>query len=406
VYDLVFKEAVKVNIYKLSGLQSQTIVHEVLADFVASDTAEVCVLLANMQETTPKTINHVRVMIEEAEIHIPSQRCKIFVLLLHFSPAQFFHHCYPVLFLRGWDHCYLDTIAHSVKVDSVDDIYKGVDVGSAVDIYNWLSKCCFPVDSDSAELDKPQTCEALGQVLDQTVPMLSARVYFGNKKDKSINSVMNAAERSKALGIVLLRERGLGDIICRRFLTYWKPSVMVKFLKRAATISKERESTLNITDSIQTHFNALFTDFCIYMLTRANEDHNLDIIYNESRSAPLEALFVKMFEIFPIPKLEQLSLLSSSLIRMQPSVHIPHFPFFNFVCDEIEKQVDLSNKTVNVQSDFLEESSEEREVLENRSAMLQKLVQAVVIDLDAQLQVIYITIPDERRTTYVFMNNS
>jgi hypothetical protein len=379
VCNLVFKEAVKVNIYKLSGLQSQTTVHEVLADFVASDTAEVCVLLANMQETTPKTINHVRVMIEEAEIHIPSQRCKIFVLLLHFSPAQFFHHCYPVLFLRGWDHCYLDTIAHSAEV------------GNVVDIYNWLSKCCFPEDSDSAEFDKPRTREALGQVLDQTVPMLSARVYFGNKKDRSFNSAMNAAERSKALR-VLLSERGLGDIICGRFLTYWKPSVMVKFLKRAATISKERESTLNITDSIQTQFNALFTDFCIYMLTRANEDYNLDIIYDENRSAPLEALFVKVFEIFPVPKLEQLSLLSSSVIRMQPSVHLPHFPFFNFVCDQIEKQVDLSSKTVNVQSDFLEENSVDNSLLEeqvqdDQSAMLQKLVQAVVTDLNPQLQV-------------------
>lgn len=251
VCNLVFSEVVKLNIFKLSSLQSQTAVQEVLTDFVASDTAEVCILLANMQETTPKTINHVRVMIEEAELYIPEQRCKMFVLLLHFPPSQFFQRCYPMLFLRGWDHCYLDTIAHNAEEDNV------------VDIFEWLYKCCFPDSDDSGLLQKHKT---LGQLLDQTVPMLSALVFFGKKKDNSFNSAMNATERSRALR-VLLYDKGLGDILCERFLAYWKPSVMVTFLKKAATISKERESTLNITDSVQTQFKALFTDFCIYTNT-------------------------------------------------------------------------------------------------------------------------------------------
>lgn len=374
VRDLVFQETVKVNIYKLSGLQSQTALHGVLANFIASDTAEVCVLLANMQETTRKTINHVRVMIEEAELEIPGQRCKMFVLLLHFSPVQFFKHCYPVLFLRGWDHCYLDTIAHSTED------------GNVVNIYDWLSKCCFPKESGPDEPDTLQNHEVLGQLLNQIVPILSARIYFGNKKDDSFNSSMNAVERSNALR-VLLCEKGLGDIICERFLAYWKPSVMVKFLKRAATVSIERESTLNITDSIQTQFKALFMDFCIYMLTRANENYNLDIIYSESMSTPCQTLFVNTFKILPIPKLDQLSVRSNTFTHLQPSITSPHFPFFNFVCNQIEKQVDLSCKTVNLQSDFLAETISIGQVCDDQSTMLQKLVGSVVTDLDAQSQV-------------------
>lgn len=371
VCNLVFQETVKLKMYKLSSLQSRTSVHEMLADFVNSDTAEVCVLLANMQETTPKTINHVRVMIEEAELQTPSQRCKMFVLLLHFSPVQFFQHCYPVLFLRGWDHCYLDTIAHNVEEDNV------------VDIYDWLSKCCFP------DLDKPdalQNRQALDQLLYQIVPMLSARVYFGNKNDKSFNAAMNAAERSKAIKI-LLYEKGLGDILCERFLAYWKPSALVQFLKRAATISKERESTLNITDSVQTQFKALFTCFCIYMLTRANEDYNLDIVY-ESLSSNVQTLFVCIFKIFPVPKLDELSVRSNYLTPVKPSVLSPNFPFFNFVYNLLEKQVDLSINTLNLRSDFLVDNTGADSLRTlGPSATFSELTQAVLTDLEPQLQV-------------------
>ena len=381
VQNLVFKDTNKISIYQLSALQTQTSLHGVLADFVASDTAEVCLLLANMQETTPKTINHVRVMIEEAELKISDvQRCKMFVLLLHFPPARFFQHCYPVLFLRGWDHCYLDTIAHNTGG------------GNVVIIYDWLNKCCFP---KASEFDKPdilvQNLKALCQLLNQTVPMLSARVFFGSKRDDSFNSAMNASERSSALR-VLLFERGLDEILCKRFLAYWKPSVMVKFLKKAATISKERESTLSITDSIQTQFKSLFTDFCIYILTKANEDHNLDIPYAESMSSPLQTLFLDILKIYPVPKLDQLNFQSTGLIRLKPKVDSPHFPFFHFVCNLLEKQVDLSNKTVILESDVLAETSDTNSIVgqkttDNSTTMLLKLLQAVITDLKPQLQV-------------------
>lgn len=373
---LVFQETVKLKIHKLSSLQSQTSVHEKLADFVNSDTAEVCVLIANMQETTPKTINHVRVMIEEAELQAPDQCCKLFVLLLHFSPVQFFQHCYPVLFLRGWDHCYLDTIAHNYNVEEEN-------VENVVDIYDWLSKCCCP------DLDKSDTLEnydALDQLLQQIVPVLSARVYFGNKKDNSFNSAMNATERSKAIS-VLLYEEGLGDILRERFMAYWNSGTLVKFLKRAATISKERESTLNITDSVQTQFKALFTCFCIYMLTRANEDCNLDILYANDVSSSLKTLFVEIFQIFPVPKLDELSAKSNYLTPVQPSILYPNFPFFNYVYNSLEKQVDLSIKTINLQSEFLDNASDTSSIDEQVQDPLLELTQAVLTDLKPHLQV-------------------
>lgn len=383
--NLIFEEAEKLTLRKLSSLQSQNSVQELLRDFVDSDLAEVCVLLANMQETTCKTVNHIRVMIEEAELRTPAQHVKVFVLLLHFPPAQFFQHCYPVLYLKGWDHCYLDTVAHSTV--------KGV-----VDIQDWFFRCCFPPDpndpNDPAEPD--MLLQALNQLLPQAISVLSARVYFGNKKDGSFNSAMNATQRSTALKRLLF-EKGVGEVLCYKFRAYWKPKVMAEYLEQAATFSKQRESTLNITDSIQTQFKALFMDFCVYLLTRANENFNLDIVYAEGVASPTHKLFVDIFRIFPVPKLPQLNLLSNNLPTLKPPTHCPSFPFFSYMYQLMEKQVDWSGEAANIQLDLLADHTPHSEDRPGDSlpattstlapAKLQVLIDAVSADLEPQLQV-------------------
>ena len=323
VADLVFEETNKVFVHKLSSLQSQNSVQELLNFFFNSDTAEVCVLLANMQVTTCKMINHIRVMIEEAE---PSKSCKMFVMLLHFTPAQFYQHCYPSLFLRGWDHCYLDTVAHSQ--------IKGV-----VDIQDWFMRCCFPPEKPTDEGDT--LLLALDQILHQSISALSARVYFGKKKDSSFNSAMNATQRGEYLKTLLFK-KDVGGILCKKFRTYWNPKVMTEYLERAATFSQQRESTLNITDSIQAQFKALFVDFCVYMLTEANKNFNLDIAFDEDRN--IHKLFIDIFRVLPVPKLQQLNLLSNDVTNLQPPVDCLRFPFFSYVYEVMEKQVDLSRE--------------------------------------------------------------
>ncbi len=78
-------------------------------------------------------VNHLRVMIEEAEFQTTPTSKKLFVLLLHFPPAMFFDSCYPSLFLRGWNHYYLDSIGHCPSLHP-----------GQLDIEEWLQRCCFP----------------------------------------------------------------------------------------------------------------------------------------------------------------------------------------------------------------------------------------------------------------------
>jgi hypothetical protein len=365
VADLVFHETGKLDLCKLSGLPSQASVEGFLRNFVRSESAEVCVLLANTQDTTCKTINHIRVLIEEADLKTPADCCKVFVLLLHFPPAQFFQHCYPSLFLKGWDHCYLDALAH-----------KGV-----VNLEDWMFRCCFPTEITCPD-GSDSLLQTLKDLLPQAIPIISARAPFGKKHDGTFNSTMNATERSKALG--LLFDRGIGRVLCERFRAYWKPEVMVKYLEEAATFSKLRESTLNITDTIQTQFKALFMDFCVYTLTQANAYFNLDIIYSEDTARGIQQLFLNLFKSLPVPQLRELSWLSNNLPPLHPAVQPFHFPFFNSVYEEMERLVELSKRAANLNLDLLADNTrvEKGKSIYSPSTKLQALTEAVLACLE------------------------
>ena len=310
---------------------------------------QVCLLVVNMQETSRQVVNHLRIMIEEAEL-LSTQRAKLFVILLHFPPAHFFNHCYPSLFLRGWDHCYLDTVAHSAG--------KGV-----IDIQDWLWRCCFPKEDPGNR----SLVLALQDILPETIPVLYSRVFFGSNKQGSFNKPMNGSQRTKALEELLFK-KGVGQILCEMFCSYWKPAVMTEYLERAAMFTKDHESTLSITDSIQIVFKDLFFDFLAYMLSQINNGCNIDVLFHsdckesESKDSDstfaVQELFLDIIQTFSLPKLSQLQFLSTSLSAPTPD-HSPQFPFFKMVCEAVERIVKQSHDKINVPLDLFQEEETE-----------------------------------------------
>ena len=77
-------------------------------------------------------VNHLKVMIEEAEAQtLTTSTNKLFVLLLHFPLAMFFDACYPALFLRGWNYYYLDSIGQ-----------RSTHFPGKLGIEEWFQRCC------------------------------------------------------------------------------------------------------------------------------------------------------------------------------------------------------------------------------------------------------------------------
>ena len=344
---LVFTETEKLVTYKMSRILSQATIQDLIMNFLESNEAEVCLLVINMQEISREIVNHVRILIEEAEAISKKPLTKIFVILLHFPPAQFFQPCYPSLFLKGWDHCYLDTIAHST-------------VEGVVDIRDWFWQCCFP--QQSSKLEKDTLLETLLCMLPQAIPILVSRVFFGSRQNGYFNCNMNGRKRTDALNQLLQKKGSDGitvdQILCEKFRAYWKPSEMVEQLEKAAVFSRNRESTLSITDSIQTSFKNRFMDFLVYIISRINENYNLDILFNPHCSVAEQELFLEILKLFPTSKLPQITILSNNLHQPKPLEYTPKFPFFKLIFEIMEKIVEQSREEANLKLDCLSDPPE------------------------------------------------
>ena len=359
--NLVFADPGQLMMCKLSSLPSQSGVQDLLRDFVRSDSARVLLLVANMQEASRQMVNHLRIMVEEAEAQRP-QQAKLFVLLLHFPPAQFFDPCYPSLFLHSWDHYYLDTIAHGA-------------VRGVVDICNWFLQCCFP-----QELPKEDSLlQTLQGFLPEAVPILSSRVFFGSHQGSTFNCSMNGSRRSQALK-QLLFDKGVGAVLCEKFRSYWKPATMAEYLEKAAMVTKSRESTLSITDSIQTTFKGLFFDFLVYMVSLVNDDFNLDVLFAESCTPPVRQFFLDIVRSLSTPRLSQLKVLSTSPPVSRQLSHVPRFPFFKLVSEAVEHVVESCREEANQRANVLAEEPDSltRSPAHNQSATLQQLACAKI----------------------------
>ena len=328
--NLVFAESDKLFFCKLSRVSSQSSLKELLKTFASLPGTEVCVLVANMQDTSRQVVNHIRIMIEEIEKVVkklyPQRTRKLYVFLLHFPPAQLFDACYPSCFMKEWDHYYLDTISHKGL--------KGV-----VDIQDWFLQCCFPKHVPHINLESDSLMQTLREILTQSVHILTSKVDFGSEEGRSFNCPMNGAQRNLALQ-ELLDSKGIGHILCKRFRGYWTHSNMVKVLNQSAAMcSKKSESSISITDLIQMQFKEFFYNFLAYMLSKINENCNLDLLFDDDCTPPVVELFAEILRVFPIPEFSELS---TNLPIPELVNHTPHFPFFHLVYSSIESIVEQS----------------------------------------------------------------
>ena len=308
-------------------------------------------LIANMQEISKKMINHLRIMIEEAENKIRNQN-KVFVLLLHFPPVMFFKPCYPSLFLMGWGHYYLDTIACCTLTRE--------GVKSVVDVKEWFHHCCFP-QSPRDSIDN-QMVIALEQLLPEAIPIIASRVALTCKDERNM---MNASERTSILQRLLIGTKsdlhgngqsgGLGKMLCIKYCKYWTPQQMVQQIKRVSNFMYERESTLNITDSIQSVVRSTFFDFLVYMFSNLNERNDIHILVEEPEcSPPVQQLFLDLLVALPAPELSQIKVLTTAIRQQVFLPYFPRFPFFKQVCDTLDKAIDESREEVNQKLNILD----------------------------------------------------
>ena len=365
--ELVYDDPRQLVVCKLTSSVSLSNFEKLLQHFTQKKSLNVFLIIANMQDVSrniKKVVNHVRIMIERAESQSQC-RGKLFVVLLHFPPVMFFDACYPSLFLRGWDHHYLDTIAHNH--------IKGTNlIRSPLDIELWFKCLCLP--DGFTRGDDRTVVVALSALQEEAIPVITSRVCFGSQGNSQFNRPMDGIERSKSIRN-LLKDKGVGDILCARFSTYWKPKVIIEYIRQAAEFTYNHESSLSLTDSVQTAFKSLFFDFMVYMISQMNTQFSIDLLYGTESPWRVEKLFLDILAVMPVPNLSKLQARSSSLT---PPVlvsgnggYCSQFPFFSYVFQALESLMDKCRELVNQQlEDPLDEQL--RQTMFSREQLLSK----------------------------------
>ncbi len=385
--ELVFSNLEQLVVHKLSTVTTYTSMNEFLRTYLASETQSLLLLVVNMQETSKEVVNHLRIMIEEVESeHLRKSQGnrpqKLFAVLLHFPSSRLTSPCYPSMFLRGWDFHYLDIIGYSAKE------------GGILDIRDWFRQCYFTSSvaaSCGAISPEDSVTLQLQNLLEESVQVVSSRVNFRSHKASSFNCPMSLPERNSALK-ELFFHKGVGDVLCERFRSYWHPSVMVEYLEKAASFAHQHETTLNVVDSLQFIFKSLFFDFLVYMVSKINEGMNIDVLFNRECSPAVQKLFLDLLRVYPIPKLSELRMLGiasgtdSHVRKTKESFCPPRFPFFSLVSAQVEKLIDQSRREVNQQQvEWLCDRSEPRHVslFQNQTQRSQLQTMADMLELVA-----------------------
>ena len=305
---------------------SEDVIKKKLGSFCNDSPCSIFLATANMHDITIKMINHFRIMIEEKEREFKTID-KLFVLLLHFTPSQFFNPCYPALFIQGWDHFYLDSL--SCEASNIES--------ACVDIKQCFRHCLFPKQSSSMMFD-------FQCLLPQAITFASARVPIATSQylDDAFNQPMAIYQREEILK-KLFDDMKFGCLLCDLFMQYWTPQQTHQFLVDAADFTSSNESSLSIVRYINTRVSGLFSNYILYMIAFMNEDGNLDILASDSSESQVE-LFAEILKATELPKLSSIHSLCKSL--HEPKYMGFKFPFFRTVFNEVEMIAETSRETV------------------------------------------------------------
>lgn len=340
--EMIFSDPTRVVVYKLSTVTTFTLVNELLRSFAFSESQQVMLFILNMQEASKELVNHLRIMIEEVEFFTLSDaRIKVYALLLHFPASHLSSPCYPSLFLKGWDLHYLDVIGCG-------------PTAGVLDIRDWF-KQCYASRPTSAFSEDNAIMTQLHSLLREAIPVAATKIYAANME----SSVPMGLPEKRIFLEALFFEKGVGDVLCDRFLTYWQPSVMVEYLEKAAVFSGHHETTVNLIDSLHTIFRNLFIDFVVYMVIQMNNNNSSDIFFSHTCSSSTKSLFLELLQVHPVPKLSELRMLrilgDTSPLDESRDTSNSRFPFFMVVSMAIDRLVEQSHREINEQVDMLRE---------------------------------------------------
>ena len=332
--------------YVITSATSQQNINRILKQFFDSEQSEILVLVANMNELSKDCINHVRLLIEEKEARSKIKANKLIYVLLHFSSNIIYTHCYPSLFLNGWQHIYLDTIGEA-KADS------------HIDIQKWLTYSLLKQKESSIEhitSSHTESCLVTKSImitwLHNLLPNVS--VSIGIQKTKDIDKLCgNKTIHDCWYHVLFGFDNKISNAIMKRFSYFWQQDAINKLSQQAASYSMKYHSSRTLSSTIKTTVESSFKDIVLYLLSIINHTmaiHTILKCKEDSTDCAAVNLFCQILSILPIPKsMEEIRLklheFNQRCDHSRSDISSPRFPFFIYVFQSMET---ILNKALNL----------------------------------------------------------
>ena len=347
--------------YVITSTTSQQNINHILKQFFDSEQSEVLVLVADMNELSKDCISHVRLLIEEKEARCKVKANKLIYVLLHFSSNMFYTHCYPSIFLNGWQHIYFDTIGEA-KADS------------HINIQKWLTYCLLQQKGSSIEHITSHTepffvtKSIMITWLHNLLPNVS--ISIGIQKTKDIDKLCgNKTIHDCWYQLLFGFNNMISDVIMERFSYFWQQDTTNKLSQQAARYSMKYHSSCTLSNTIKTTVESSFKDVALYLLSIINRTMAIHTILKckEGSTDCVVSLFCQILSILPIPKsIEEIKLQLHEFNRRHKNcrndISSPRFPFFISVFQSMEailnKALNLVISTVTIEDNQLSNSSD------------------------------------------------
>ena len=353
------------SIIKVSVIHSQDSFKRKMDLFYKDNILKVLLLIIDIQESSPEMINHIRMIVDEAQ-PIDAEVTKQVVLLLHFPSSMFSSGYYPTLFLHGWKYRYIDSLAHSAESGDLD---------MELLIKNCLVKKLD--DSTDPVYDYHSLLSILHHSAGNISPLLTA--YFKSNEYITKTDIRH-----------VLTDEDTIALICKRFLHYLDAGQCLQYLDNAAKAAYERESTINMKSHIEVRIkNNMFKNFLIYVITFFHV-HGVTkslLAVNES----LERFIRDLLPSIPVPDIFQLtngsSYYTQSVVCSECSYECP---FFLHIYDEIEKIMDEAMQIVrdnNVQFQFSKEYNSLSIIKKRKIELFSTAIHKVKQDIEVSIKI-------------------
>lgn len=331
--------------YILSTSTSQDSLLGVLKQFFSFPTencpTDVLLLIANMNELSKDTINHARILIEEIEFSCKRfESNKVVFFVLHFPPDMFYNHCYPTLFLHGWQHIYLDEI----KTVNHLNTEKWLRICLLEENIGLLHEERYIFDDDSI----------LKDWLNESILLDSGNVAIKQLKDFPPNGANGENIRNYWIEMLCTKDsanKEIYSVIKERFYSFWQHEAMYQLTSQIAHHSRTYHSSCTISQAVQETIKSSYKELVLFFLCIINQNFVLHTLNQHNDNIELKRhLVCKFLAVLGIPdsikhlQLEVAFLTLHSHKNVTIDFTSPRFPFFNLIFDSMQRIINQAFK--------------------------------------------------------------